>query len=99
VFRGFLLAEWEIKIFSSSLIGCQHYTITDRCTIDAGLNYEKISRGVDICLIIVIVITHKRFNISSNGGVETDLQGILFGGLSKQLGGSTANSPAIQTLH
>jgi hypothetical protein len=38
-----------------------------------GLNCQKISGGVDICLFIVIVITHRRFSIINNGGgVETD---------------------------
>jgi hypothetical protein len=35
-----------------------------------GLNCQKISGGggVDICLFIVIVITHRRFSIINNGG-------------------------------
>jgi hypothetical protein len=38
-----------------------------------GLNCQKISGGVDICLFIVIFITHRRFSIINNGGgVETD---------------------------
>jgi hypothetical protein len=32
------------------------------------------------------------------GELKLTLQGILFGGLSKQLGGSTPNPPAFQTL-
>jgi hypothetical protein len=51
---------------------------------------SKNKWGVDICLFIAIVIIHMRFSIINNGrGVETDPRGILFGGLSKQLGGST----------
>jgi hypothetical protein len=55
-------------------------------------------RGGDICLFIVIVITHRRFSMINNGGglkltPPRVSQGILFGGLSKQLGGSTPNPP------
>jgi hypothetical protein len=62
-----------------------------------GLNFQKISGGVDICLFIVIAITHGRFSIINNGGgLKLTPQGIMFGGLGKQLGGF--NPPAIQTL-
>jgi hypothetical protein len=62
-----------------------------------GLNCQKIS-GVDICLFIVIVITHRRFSIINNGGglklTPHGITGHLFlGGLSKQLGGSTPQPP------
>jgi hypothetical protein len=68
-----------------------------------GLNCQKISGRVDICLFIVIVITHRRLSIINNGGgLKLTPQGIpghlVWGGLSKQLGGSTPNPPAIQTL-
>jgi hypothetical protein len=69
-----------------------------------GLNCQKISGGVDICLFIVISITHRRFSIINNGGgVETDpprvSQGIMFGGVGQTTGGvQPPNPPAIQTL-
>jgi hypothetical protein len=66
------------------------------------LSKSKWGGGVDICLLIVIVITHRRFSIINNGGrlklTPRVYQSILFGGLSKQLGGSIPNAPAIQTL-
>jgi hypothetical protein len=78
---------------------------TGLATATQGLNCQKISGGVDICLFIVTVITHRQFSIINNGGggVETDPpgypRGILFGGLSKQLGGfNPPTPPAIQTL-
>jgi hypothetical protein len=70
-----------------------------------GFELSKNKWGVDICLFIVIAITHRRFSIINNGGgVETDpprvSQGIMFGGLGKQLGGfNPPTPPAIQTLH
>jgi hypothetical protein len=57
----------------------------------AGFELSKNKWGVDISLFIVI--THRRFSIINNGGglklTPQVSQGILFGGLSKQLGGST----------
>jgi hypothetical protein len=52
-----------------------------RLYIGQGLNCQKISGEVDICLFIVIVITHRRFSIINNGGgLKLTPQGILFGG-------------------
>jgi hypothetical protein len=52
-----------------------------------GFELSKNKWGVDICLFIVIVITHRRFSIINNGGglklTPRVSQGILFGGLSK----------------
>jgi hypothetical protein len=74
-------------------------------TPGSGFELSKNKWEVDICLFIVIVITHRRFSIINNGGGEglkltpRVSQAILFGGLSKQLGGSTfPTPPAIQTL-
>jgi hypothetical protein len=78
--------------------------VTVCCTINAvgntvrpfqGLNCQKISGGgVDICLFIVIVITHRQFSIINNGGgLRLTPPGyprascLGGGGLSKQLGG------------
>jgi hypothetical protein len=65
-----------------------------------GLNCQKISGGVDNCLFIVIVITHRQFSIINNGGgLKLTPPGypraylVWEGGLSKQLGGSTPNPP------
>jgi hypothetical protein len=56
---------------------------TTRCerTYAQGLNCQKISGGLTICLFIVIDITYRRFSIINNGGgLKLNPQGILFGG-------------------
>jgi hypothetical protein len=73
-------------------------TIGRRLAYRPGFELSKNKWGVDICLFIVIVITHRRFSIINNGGVvETDPPGYprasCLGGLSKQLGGSTPQPP------
>jgi hypothetical protein len=78
-------------------------------TRNQGLNCQKISGGVDICLFIVAVITHRQFSITNNGGGGGGLkltpppgvsQGILFGGVEQTTGGfNPPTPPAIQTLH
>jgi hypothetical protein len=69
----------------------------------AGFELSKNKRGVDICLFIVIVITHRRFSIINNGGgLKLTPQGIpghLVWGVKQTTGGSTPPTPpAIQTL-
>jgi hypothetical protein len=64
---------------------------------------KKKWEGVDICLFIVIVITHRRFSIINNGrGVETDPPGYpgasCFGGGGVKQTTGGFNPPAIQTL-
>jgi hypothetical protein len=72
-------------------------------TILPGFELSKNKWGVDICLFIVTVITHRQFSIINNGGglklTPRGIPGHLVwgGGLSKQLGGSIP--PAIQTLN
>jgi hypothetical protein len=64
-----------------------------------GLNCQKISWGVDICLFIVIVITHRRLSIINNGGAGLKLtppgypRASCLRRLSKQLGCSTPQPP------
>jgi hypothetical protein len=63
-----------------------------------GLNCQKISGGIDICLFIVTVITHRQFSIINNGGgLKLTPRGIpghlVGGGLSKQLGGGSTPQP------
>jgi hypothetical protein len=70
----------------------------------AGFELSKNKWGVDICLFIVIVITHRRFSIINNGGVvETDpppqgIPGHLVWGVKQTTGGLNPQPPAIQTL-
>jgi hypothetical protein len=70
--------------------------------LKAGFELSKNKLGVEICLFIVTVIIHRRFSIINNGGglklTPKVSQGTLFEGLSKQLGDSTPNPLAIQTL-
>jgi hypothetical protein len=70
--------------------------------LGAGFELSKNKWGVNICLFIVIVITHRRLSIINNGGgLKLTPQGIpghLVWGLSKQLGVQPPNPPAIQTL-
>jgi hypothetical protein len=58
--------------------------------------------GVDICLFIVIVITHRRFSIINNGGVlkltPQGIPGHLVWGVKQTTGGFNPQPPAIQTL-
>jgi hypothetical protein len=58
-----------------------------------GLNCQKIS-GVDICLFIVIVITHRQFSIINNGGgIETDPPGYHVWGVKQTTGGFNPQPP------
>jgi hypothetical protein len=74
-------------------------TIVPVCLgIVQGLNCQKISGGVDICLFIVIAITHRRFSIINNGGgLKLTPPGYprasCLGGLGKQLGGFNPPNP------
>jgi hypothetical protein len=83
-------------------------TINDVFQTDLAAGFELSKNkwgGVDICLFIVIVITHRQFSIINNGGgLKLTPPGYprasFLGGLSKQLGGgfNPPNPPAIQTL-
>jgi hypothetical protein len=85
----------QLHIARSRLVGFIQLPLV----IGQGLNCQKVSGGgVDICLFIVIVITHRRLSIINNGGgVETDPPGYpsasCLGGLSKQVGGGRFNPP------
>jgi hypothetical protein len=65
--------------------------------INTGFELSKNKWGVDICLFIIIVITHRRLSIIKNGGglklIPQGIPGHLVGELSKQVGGSTPNRP------
>jgi hypothetical protein len=66
-----------------------------------GLNCQKISGGVDICLFIVI--THRQFSIINNGGglklTPRGIPGHLVWGVKQTTGGFNPPNPsAIQTL-
>jgi hypothetical protein len=69
-----------------------------------GFELSKNKWGVDICLFIVIVITHRRLSIINNGGgLKLTPQGIpghLVWGVEQTSGGFNPppNPPAIQTL-
>jgi hypothetical protein len=85
---------------------CMRSIFQQQLGLYTGFELSKNKWGFDICLFIVIVITHRRFSIINNGG-ELKLtpprvsQGILFGGVKQTTGGGSTppNPPPRQFKH